>query len=221
MRFAPSASTAPTHPTHRTADGQPNDKTTIEPGQNASSHPASALLDMAVYSPVPPPEEPSNAVPPHALPPSTPVSNGAIDIDAWTVAALESLSVSPIARGTGTPLAIPIDDAVPSKKQARIAAAAGSKPPPGDRHVVVGPGGPSPSSRRDSMKRREGLLRGNEGSRQRRRWENDHLVGVPNVQPPLPSDWEVRPTHKVHHRVPYSLAQFWDRGLRQRAEEKT
>ncbi|KAG6013034.1 hypothetical protein E4U54_007161 [Claviceps lovelessii] len=47
----------------------------------------------------------------------------------------------------------------------------------------------------------------------------DHLVGVPNVQPPLPSDWEVHPTHKVH-RVPYSLAQFWDRGVRQRLEEK-
>ncbi|KAG5979564.1 hypothetical protein E4U55_005026, partial [Claviceps digitariae] len=45
------------------------------------------------------------------------------------------------------------------------------------------------------------------------------LVGVPNVQPPLPSDWEVRPTHKVH-RVPYSVAQFWDRGVRQRLEEK-
>lgn len=47
----------------------------------------------------------------------------------------------------------------------------------------------------------------------------DRLVGVPNVQPPLPTDWEVRPTHPVH-RVPYQLAQFWDRGARQRAEDK-
>ncbi|KAF7544226.1 hypothetical protein G7046_g9825 [Stylonectria norvegica] len=43
---------------------------------------------------------------------------------------------------------------------------------------------------------------------------------VPNVQPPLPSDWEVHPTHPTH-RVPYQLAQFWDRGVRQRVEDKT
>lgn len=43
---------------------------------------------------------------------------------------------------------------------------------------------------------------------------------VPNVQPPLPSDYEVHPTHPIH-RVPYSIAQFWDHGVRQRVEEKT
>lgn len=43
---------------------------------------------------------------------------------------------------------------------------------------------------------------------------------MPNVQPPLPSDWEVRPTHPIHH-TPYQLAQFWDRGIRQRVEDKT
>lgn len=48
----------------------------------------------------------------------------------------------------------------------------------------------------------------------------DRLIGVPNVQPPLPSDWEVRPAHPVR-RVPYQLAQFWDRGVRQRVEDKT
>lgn len=47
----------------------------------------------------------------------------------------------------------------------------------------------------------------------------DRLVGVPNAQPPLPSDWEVRPTHPTH-RVPYQLAQFWDAGARQRAEDR-
>ena len=45
-------------------------------------------------------------------------------------------------------------------------------------------------------------------------------MGVPNAQPPLPTDWEVHPTHPVH-RVPYQLAQFWDRGVRQRVEDKT
>lgn len=43
---------------------------------------------------------------------------------------------------------------------------------------------------------------------------------VPNVQPPLPTDWEVHPTHPIH-RVPYQLAQFWDRGIRQNVEDKT
>jgi hypothetical protein len=43
---------------------------------------------------------------------------------------------------------------------------------------------------------------------------------VPNVQPPLPSDYEVHPTHPIH-RVPYQLAQFWDHGIRQRVEDKT
>ena len=42
---------------------------------------------------------------------------------------------------------------------------------------------------------------------------------VPNAQPPLPADWDVQPTHPVH-RVPYQLAQFWDRGPRQRAQDR-
>lgn len=42
---------------------------------------------------------------------------------------------------------------------------------------------------------------------------------VPNAQPPQPDDWEIRPTHQVH-RVPYQLAQFWDRGVRQSIEDK-
>ena len=44
---------------------------------------------------------------------------------------------------------------------------------------------------------------------------------VPNVQPPQPTDWEVHPTHPIHHHVPYQLAHFWDRGVRQRVEDKT
>lgn len=37
----------------------------------------------------------------------------------------------------------------------------------------------------------------------------DHLKGVPNAQPPQPSDWAVQPTHPVVH-VPYHLAKHWD-----------
>ena len=46
----------------------------------------------------------------------------------------------------------------------------------------------------------------------------DHLLHVPNAQPPLPSDWEVHPTHPVH-TFSYYLAPLWDQGFRQRAEE--
>ena len=46
----------------------------------------------------------------------------------------------------------------------------------------------------------------------------DHLLHVPNAQPPLPSDWEVHPTHPVHS-FSYYLAPLWDQGFRQRAEE--
>lgn len=48
----------------------------------------------------------------------------------------------------------------------------------------------------------------------------DHLVGVPNAQPPQPTDWQVQPTHPIHN-VPYQIAQFWDRGVRDRVQDKT
>jgi len=48
----------------------------------------------------------------------------------------------------------------------------------------------------------------------------DHLLHVPNAQPPLPSDWQVHPTHPVLPTVPYALAQYWDKGLRERVEER-
>ncbi|KAF4592568.1 uv-damaged DNA-binding protein [Ophiocordyceps camponoti-floridani] len=137
---------------------------------------------MAIYSAVPPPPELTTAQQAQ---------------DAWTMSALQTLSVSPVARGTGTALAIPID-----RKEDRSTTPV-ARPP----------------SRRDSQRKREAILKGQEGSRQRRRWDNDRLVGVPNVQPPLPCDWEVHPTHPVHH-IPYQLAQFWDCGMRQRAQDK-
>ena len=63
--------------------------------------------------------------------------------------------------------------------------------------------------RRDSLNRREALLKGKEGSRRRQRWENDRLLSNPHAEPPLPSDWEVRPTYPVQS-VPYFLAPLWD-----------
>ncbi|KAI1780205.1 R3H-associated N-terminal domain-containing protein [Hypoxylon cercidicola] len=186
---------------------------------------------MAIYSAVPPPPElaastnqqhqqhqqpeshqPSNvnvntALAANANATSLPASG--VDIESWTVSALESLSISPIARGTGTPLSIPLDDH--SKKpsvsiQDPRAKSTATTPPP------------RPPSRRDSQRRREALLKGKEGSRQRRRWENDRLLHVPNAQPPEPADWEPRPLHPVNH-IPYQIAAIWD--LRMRAEVET
>jgi hypothetical protein len=42
------------------------------------------------------------------------------------------------------------------------------------------------------------------------RWKTDRLLGNPHAQPPLPADWEVRPTHPVR-AVPYYLAALWDK----------
>jgi hypothetical protein len=48
----------------------------------------------------------------------------------------------------------------------------------------------------------------------------DRLLHVPNVQPPLPSDWEVHPTHPVHV-VPYYLAPLWDSYAESSKKSKT
>ncbi|KAK1771513.1 R3H-associated N-terminal domain-containing protein [Phialemonium atrogriseum] len=183
---------------------------------------------MTIYSAVPPPPESppaataSNVHHKHQL---SNASTATVDIEAWTVSALEALSVSPIARGTGNPLSIPLDGH--GNSQPPITSAGDAAPRMKLRNVTldVDTGGATitpprrPPSRRDSMHRRDALLKGKEGSRQRRRWENDRLVHIPNVEPPLPADWNVGPTHPVHH-VPYQLAQFWDKGLRERVEER-
>ncbi|KAK4150525.1 R3H-associated N-terminal domain-containing protein [Chaetomidium leptoderma] len=176
--------------------------------------------------PQPQPTEPSHSLHQHSL---SNASTATVDIEAWTVAALESLSIAPIARGTGNALSIPLDadhkvrESSSDENHGSAATAAQMKL----RGVAFGGGdayGTSitpprrPPSRRDSMRKRDELLKGKEGSRQRRRWENDRLTHVPNVQPPLPSDWQIRPTHRVLPPVPYQLAQYWDRGLREHVE---
>ncbi|KAI1168817.1 hypothetical protein F5B18DRAFT_646595 [Nemania serpens] len=195
---------------------------------------------MAIFSAVPPPPQLGGAesnyqshdnTPPdgshvtaatvgHQTPPSA-NANG-IDIEAWTVSALQSLSISPVARGTGSPLTIPLDESGDQKEKAKAKAKAKERPSvsiydPRTRSSAVTPP-PRPLSRRDSLKRREALLKGNEGSRQRRRWENDRLLHVPNAVPPEPEDYVPRPTHPIIH-VPYGIAAAWE--LRVRAEVET
>lgn len=143
---------------------------------------------MAIYSAVPPPPEFGGPVlnhghddhpsqqqqqsqppqqPPTAAPPSGNAAGDAIDIESWTLSALQSLSVSPVARGTGgTPLSIPLDENATSAKKASV-----TVQDPRARSSAITPP-PRPLSRRDSLRRREALLKGKEGSRQRRRWEN-------------------------------------------------
>lgn len=93
-----------------------------------------------------------------------------LNIEAWTEQATQALSALAIAspsavRGTSEALAIPLDEqpkpkvAIAHKSQDESDEEQGSRA----RREPV---------RRDSMKRREALLKGKEGSRQRRRWEN-------------------------------------------------
>lgn len=179
---------------------------------------------MAIYSAAPPPpvlQSQSTTQPQNATQlqqqQQQPAASGPIDIEAWTISALEALSVSPTAAGTtGRPLSIPLDEHTGQPATARVTIAAGDGPHP-ETDAVAPPR--RPPSRRDSMRRRELLLKGKEGSRQRRRYDMKRLTDVPNVEPPEPRDWEPRPVYPVHH-VPYHVAAFWDRGLSKQAEAK-
>jgi len=142
-----------------------------------------------------------------------------IDIETWTeqaTAAMGSVTISApgeVVGATAVTLAIPLDDDALATGGAvqPVGAAAAAKE--GGLYRRKAP------LRRDSMDRREALLKGKEGSRQRRRWENDRLLNNPHAEPPTPRDWEVHPTHRVKH-VPYYLAPLWDAGLRRQQNER-
>lgn len=70
-------------------------------------------------------------------------------------AGLASLSISAPAQGSGVTLSIPLDAAAEALKEVK------ARKEPG---------------RRASMKHREALLKGKEGSRRRQRWENGMFV---------------------------------------------
>ena len=129
--------------------------------------------DLSLISEQPqqqPPGHPPHALHQHSL---SNASTASVDIEAWTVAALESLSIAPIARGTGNPLSIPLDSDVTPKLKLRNVGFDKDGAYGGGTTIAPPRGaGAPPIMRRDSMKRREALLKGNEGSRQRRRWEN-------------------------------------------------
>ena len=169
-------------------------------------------------------------------------------ISSWSEQAIESLSLesSPIPYRNSAPLTIPLDDDVPQsptptpvrlRRSVRVAedttgtgAATTAGPSTYRRREPL---------RRDSLKRRESLLKGKEGSRRRQRWENgtssfffpfffffferysswvgkmtdlliDRLLSNPWAQPPSANDWEIQPTYPRHNPVPYYLASLWD-----------
>ncbi|KAL1847586.1 hypothetical protein Plec18170_008483 [Paecilomyces lecythidis] len=147
-------------------------------------------------------------------------------ISAWTeqtTASLQNLSLSQDAstreadatvtalRGTSVSLTIPLDDhpATTEGRPAPRAKIANDVDDERPQRVSLTYRRREPS-RRDSLKRREALLKGKEGSRRRQRWENDRLLNNPWAQPPAPTDWLPQPTYPRHDTVPYYLAPLWD-----------
>lgn len=137
-------------------------------------------------------------------------------VEAWTASqAADALSRASISapsprpvRGATVTIDIPLDDDATQDEPSR------KRPEP--VHTVYKRREPI---RRDSLKRREALLKGKEGSRQRRRWENDRLLNNPYAEPPLPSDWEVRPTYPVR-QTPYNIAPLWEAEYARLAKER-
>ncbi|KAL1899325.1 hypothetical protein Cpir12675_001523 [Ceratocystis pirilliformis] len=122
-----------------------------------------------------------------------------VDIEAWSASALQSLSIATVQTGAdGAQLQIPLVDPpmsapVPVTRRMPAAQIAAS-------HLIP---------RRAPPTKRELMVKGNEGSRARRRWENNNLVHVPNVTPPSAEDMLPRPTHRMA-TVPYQVASDWD-----------
>lgn len=92
-----------------------------------------------------------------------------VSIEVLTEQAIESLQATSLSspggiRGTSVSLAIPLDEHPVSNQAKSYVDRAGDAS--GVEHFRRQP------IRRDSMNRREALLKGKEGTRQRRRWEN-------------------------------------------------
>ncbi|KAF7591326.1 hypothetical protein BBP40_001650 [Aspergillus hancockii] len=119
-------------------------------------------------------------------------------------------------RGTMVTLSIPLDDPVPSMENTSAPRVKLLDLASNQTQQI-----PSVSFRRreplrrDSLKRREALLKGKDGSRRRQRWENglfteDRLLNNPWAEPPSSKDWCVQPTYTRHDPMPYYLAPLWD-----------
>lgn len=153
---------------------------------------------------------------PHRQRPVAPPPSSLERVEAWTVSqaadALAAASLSPTpsrpARGATVTIDIPLDDVDSPSEQPRAK--------PEAVHTVYKRREPI---RRDSLKRREALIKGKEGSRRRQRYENSRLLSNPHAIPPLPSDWQVQPTYP-RHSVPYFLAPLWDAEYARKTQER-
>ncbi|EPS43499.1 hypothetical protein H072_2546 [Dactylellina haptotyla CBS 200.50] len=80
----------------------------------------------------------------------------------------------------------------------------------GDQSAATSPKSPPRASlRRDSMRRREALLKGKEGSRRRQRWENDNFLNNPSYTAPTAEDFTPHPLYPTRV-VRYEFATLWD-----------
>lgn len=103
-------------------------------------------------------------------------ASAAVDIEAWTEQATEALATVAIAtlptlvRGSSVALDIPLDGRPALRPAEHGGISVGAVPTEKPRQTsYVRRGEPI---RRDSLKRREALLKGKEGTRRRQRWEN-------------------------------------------------
>jgi len=101
-----------------------------------------------------------------------------VDIEAWTEGAVQAMATIAISspppgiRGTSVTIDIPLDEQPVTRIKSADEGAdidAAREPRPGYQRRRE-------PLRRDSLKRREALLKGKEGSRRRQRWENGACV---------------------------------------------
>lgn len=106
-------------------------------------------------------------------------THGGVNIEAWTEEAIHALSTINIlaatapsgTRGMSVTLDIPLDDEHGSTSQRRDEKTS-SADAANNAALRAAYAKRREPQRRDSMKRREALLKGKEGSRRRQRWEN-------------------------------------------------
>ena len=105
----------------------------------------------------------------------------AANAQAWTEQAVEALQSVDLStkspRGTSVRLSVPLDlsTTAATSEVPRHGAVRPKTPTQGQVHTTYGK---RTLVRRDSLDRREALLKGKEGSRQRRRWENGELLAA-------------------------------------------
>lgn len=129
---------------------------------------------MAIYSAVPPP----NQGPPEG-----------VDIDTWAAQAIANHMslVDPhntAASVVPQTLFIPLYEPTPVPKVKKVGLHTAQSLLEREKAKIL----------KEKNKKVEAKERGKEGSRRRKRYENDLLIGVPGVQPPKAEDWEV---HRV------------------------